>query len=136
MAFSRAATSVAMGFSDKDNALPADFSIALDPDATFVSVDIDSIDLAINGQRSASQVSLPQGMKIRFDDLSCPNFAKHINIDVPSLQIRLLAPLFGRSAPWMEVSCPCKFRFPVLIHIFSSGGIGRYRYQRCDRVVR
>jgi hypothetical protein len=103
-AFSRVGTSVGLNFADQDNSLPPDFSVALDPDATFLTVDLSSIDLAIRGQGTAIQLALPEGVTIRFDDLASAPFLKHIAIDIPTLTLRALAPLFGRAAPWMEVA--------------------------------
>ncbi|KAI5479573.1 hypothetical protein MNV49_003310, partial [Pseudohyphozyma bogoriensis] len=103
-ALSCAGTSIGLNFGDDDNSLPPDFLLALDPDATFLTVDIKSVDLSVRGQGTAVQFDLPDGVAIRFDDLASAPFLKHIEIDVPSFHVRFLAPLFGRAAPWMEVA--------------------------------
>lgn len=103
-ALSRAGNSIGYNFADRDNSLPPDFEVVLDPDATFLTVDIKSIDLAIRGQGTAVQVYLPETTSIRFDDLASATFLKHIAVDVPSISVRALAPLFGKAAPWMEVA--------------------------------
>ena len=103
-AFARTGASLAANFVDQDNSLPPDFSIPLDPDATFLTVDLRSVDLAVRGAGTAIQIDLPDGVKIRFDDLASAPFLKHANIEVPTLYLRFLAPLFGRAAPWMEVA--------------------------------
>lgn len=96
--------SLGSNFTDEDNSLPADFAIQLDPDATFLTVNLNSIDLAIRGQGTAVQLALPEGVAIRFDDLASETFLQHIDVDLPILFVRFLAPLFGRAAPWMEVA--------------------------------
>ncbi|GAA6038491.1 hypothetical protein JCM8097_004593 [Rhodosporidiobolus ruineniae] len=101
-ALARAGSAVGVSFSDVDNMI--DFTVPLDPDATVLTVDIHSIDVAVRGQTTAVQLHLPRGVDLRFDDLASPPFLKHLAVDVPELTIRALAPLFGRAAPWMEVA--------------------------------
>ncbi|BGP16903.1 Macrophage colony-stimulating factor 1 receptor [Rhodosporidiobolus nylandii] len=103
-ALSRVGTAFGTTFSDDDNSLIPDFSVPLDPDATFLTVDIHSIDVAIRGNTTAIQLYLPRGVDVRFDDLASPPFLKHLSVDIPELTLRALAPLFGRAAPWMEVA--------------------------------
>ncbi|GAA5833329.1 hypothetical protein JCM11251_005205 [Rhodosporidiobolus azoricus] len=103
-ALSRVGTAVGTTFSDDDNSLLPDFSIPVDPDATFLTVDVNSIDLAIRGHTTAVQLYLPEGVDLRFDDLASAPFLKHVSLDIPGLTVRALAPLFGRAAPWMEVA--------------------------------
>ncbi|SGY18835.1 BQ5605_C014g07488 [Microbotryum silenes-dioicae] len=103
-ALSRAGTTVSINFVDNDNALPPDLTIAVDPDATFVTVDFGSIDLAVRGQTTAIQLDVPGGIAIKFDDLPEPPYLKHVDIDIPTIILRALTPVFGRAAPWMEVA--------------------------------
>ncbi|SCV73833.1 BQ2448_6263 [Microbotryum intermedium] len=103
-ALSRAATTVAINFVDNDNALPPDLAIAADPDATFVTVDFRSIDLAVRGQTTAIQLDVSDGIAVKFDDLPEPPFLKHVDVDIPTIVLRALTPVFGRAAPWMEVA--------------------------------
>jgi hypothetical protein len=119
-AISRAVSSIATNFVDQDNSLPPDFTVALDPDATFVTVDLGSIDLAIRGSATAIQVALLEGVKIRFDDLASAPYLKHSSLEVPSLDLRVLAPLFGRAAPWMEVAS-LETDLSVAVGLSSSG---------------
>lgn len=104
LTLARAGNSIGSNFVDSDNCLPPDFSIALDPDATFLSVDLHSIDLSVRGQGTAAQLDISEGVTIRFDDLEQAGFLKHVAVEVPCFTIRALAPLFGRAAPWMEVA--------------------------------
>lgn len=103
-AFARAGNGIGYNFVDNDNSLPPDFSVVLDPDAAFLSVDLHSVDLAVRGQGTAVQLDIPEGVTIRFDDLEQAGFLKHVAVEVPSITVRALAPLFGRAAPWMEVA--------------------------------
>ncbi|GJN87915.1 hypothetical protein Rhopal_000870-T1 [Rhodotorula paludigena] len=99
----RAGKAVGLTFSDSDNAPAPDYTVPLDPDATVLTVKVDSFDLAVRGQTTAVQTYLPRGLDLRFDDLASAPFLKHLRVDVPDLTVRALAPLFGRAAPWMEV---------------------------------
>lgn len=128
-ALSRAGSSIEHNFSDLDNSLPPDFTVPLDPDATFLTVDFHSIDLAIRGLGTAVQIALENGVTILFDDLASSPFLKHINVDVPSACIRFLAPLFGRAAPWMEVAS-LDADFSVVLGLSSSGWADRALLQR------
>ncbi|KAK4047646.1 Macrophage colony-stimulating factor 1 receptor [Microbotryomycetes sp. JL201] len=100
----RAANAIGYNFADKDNSLPPDYEVVLDPDATFLTVDIVAIDLAIKGQSTAIQLEIGEGVSIKFDDLAEAPFLQHVAVEVPSLMVRALAPLFGKAAPWMEVA--------------------------------
>ncbi|KAM0790005.1 hypothetical protein ACM66B_005335 [Microbotryomycetes sp. NB124-2] len=100
----RAGNAIGYNFADKDNSLPPDYEVVLDPDATFLTVDITSIDLAIKGQSTAIQLEIAEGVSIKFDDLAEAPFLQHVAVEVPSLVVRALAPLFGKAAPWMEVA--------------------------------
>lgn len=99
----RAGKAVGLTFSDSDNAPAPDYTVPMDPDATVLTVKVDSLDLAVRGQTTAVQTYLPRGLDLRFDDLASAPFLKHLRVDVPDLTVRALAPLFGRAAPWMEV---------------------------------
>ncbi|GAA5979280.1 hypothetical protein JCM10908_002865 [Rhodotorula pacifica] len=103
-ALARAGASLGTNFSDADNALPADFAVKADPDATFLTVKSAAIDIAIRGQSTALQLYIRSGLDLRFDDLASAPFLKHVSLDLPDLTLRALAPLFGRLAPWMEVA--------------------------------
>ncbi|GAA5960722.1 hypothetical protein JCM21900_000512 [Sporobolomyces salmonicolor] len=127
-ALSRAGSAVATTFADGDNALAPDFTVPLDPDATFLTVDIHSIDLAIRGQATAIQLYLSEGIDLRFDDLASAPFLKHISIDVPTLTLRALAPLFGRAAPWMEVAS-LDADLSIVLGMTTSGWEDRARQQ-------
>ncbi|ORY77194.1 hypothetical protein BCR35DRAFT_353168 [Leucosporidium creatinivorum] len=127
-AFARAGNSVGLGFVDQDNSLPPDFNVALDPDATFLTVDMHSIDLAIRGQGTAIQLSLSEGVTIRFDDLACAPFLKHIAVEIPTVTLRALAPLFGRAAPWMEVAS-IDADFSIVLGLSETGWAERAKTQ-------
>lgn len=121
-------SSLAINFTDQDNSLPPDFVIALDPDATFITLNAQSIDLAVRGQGTAVQLALPDGLKVRFDDLATTPFLKHISIEVPVFYLRFLAPLFGRAAPWMEVAS-VDADFSVVIGLTATGWEARKHAQ-------
>lgn len=127
-AFARAGNSVGLGFVDQDNSLPPDFNVALDPDATFLTVDMHSIDLAVRGQGTAIQLSLSEGVTIRFDDLACAPFLKHVAVEIPTVTLRALAPLFGRAAPWMEVAS-IDADFSIVLGLSETGWAERARTQ-------
>ncbi|KAM0754575.1 hypothetical protein T439DRAFT_352583 [Meredithblackwellia eburnea MCA 4105] len=127
-AFGRAAGSVGSNFVDQDNSLPADFAVQLDPDATFVTVNLTSLDLAIRGNGTAVQLALEEGVSIRFDDLATEPFLQHIDVDLPVLTVRFLAPLFGRAAPWMEVAS-LDADFSIILGLSKDGWLKRSREQ-------
>jgi hypothetical protein len=119
-AISRMASCLAINFSDRDNSLPADFDVILDPDATFITVDLDSLDIAIRGQEAAIQIALLDGVAVRYEDLASPPFLKQICIEIPTVDIHFLAPLFGQAAPWMEVAS-IEADVSIAIGLSSSG---------------
>ncbi|KAK4051737.1 Macrophage colony-stimulating factor 1 receptor [Microbotryomycetes sp. JL221] len=125
----RAGSSVAYNFDDKDNSLPPDYEVVLDPDATFLTVDIASIDLAVKGQSTALQVDISEPVSIKFDDLAKDVFLKHVAVEVPALVVRALAPLFGKAAPWMEVAS-FEADFSLAVGLSSSDWIQRAKTQR------
>lgn len=127
-AFARTGASLAANFVDQDNSLPPNFNVPLDPDATFLTVNLRSVDLAVRGAGTAIQIDLPDGVKIRFDDLASAPFLKHANIEIPTLYLRFLAPLFGRAAPWMEVAS-LDGDFSIVLGLSASGWEERARSQ-------
>ena len=128
VACGRMANSLGSNFTDTDNSLPADFAVQLDPDATFLTVSLTSIDLAVRGQGTAVQLALPEGVAIRFDDLASEPFLQHIDIDIPILYVRFLAPLFGRAAPWMEVAS-LEADFSIILGLSKDGWKARREEQ-------
>lgn len=127
-ALTRSMSVLAVNFTDQDNSLPSDFTVALEPDATFVTIDLGSIDIAVRGLGTAIQLDLEDGIKIRFDDLATRPFLKHISIEIPSLVIRFLAPLFGRAAPWMEVAS-LDADFSIVLGLSEDGWEGKAKRQ-------
>ncbi|KAL8281144.1 hypothetical protein RQP46_006502 [Phenoliferia psychrophenolica] len=128
VACGRMANSIGSNFTDTDNSLPADFAVQLDPDATFLTVNLTSVDLAVRGQGTAVQLALPEGVAIRFDDLASEPFLQHIDIDIPILYVRFLAPLFGRAAPWMEVAS-LEADFSIILGLSKDGWKARSEEQ-------
>ncbi|GAA5841695.1 hypothetical protein JCM9279_000733 [Rhodotorula babjevae] len=100
----RAGGAVGLTFADSDNAPAPDYVVPVDPDITALTVRLRSLDVAVRGTATAVQLYLPQGVDLRFDDLATAPFLKHLRLEIPELTLRALAPLFGRSAPWMEVA--------------------------------
>lgn len=94
---------LAINFSDRDNSLPADFDVLLDPDATLLTFDLDSLDIAVRGQETSIQFALLEGIAVRYEDLAHPPFLKTVAIEMKTIEVHLLAPLSG-GAPWMEVA--------------------------------
>ncbi|KAJ2957271.1 hypothetical protein NQZ79_g6974 [Umbelopsis isabellina] len=95
---------------DEDNALTKDPSI-LDPDVTFVTASIQSIDINLMGRHSATQISLSEGLHLEFDDLINRNYTQKINLNFPSIVITNLAnqeinteSSFEGDYPWVEVA--------------------------------
>lgn len=119
-AISRMASCFAINFSDRDNSLPADFDVILDPDATFITFDLDSFDIAIRGQEAAVQIALLDGVAVRYEDLARAPFLKQIVVEIPTFDVYLLAPLFGQAAPWMEVAS-IEADLSIAIGLSSSG---------------
>lgn len=127
-ALTRSMSALAVNFTDQDNSLPSDFTVALEPDATFVTVDLGAIDIAIRGLGTAIQLDIEEGVRIRYDDLPTRPFLKHISIEMPSLVIRFLAPLFGRAAPWMEVAS-LDADFSIVLGLSEDGWEGKAKRQ-------
>ncbi|CAM0134818.1 Macrophage colony-stimulating factor 1 receptor [Umbelopsis sp. WA50703] len=95
---------------DEDNALAKDPSI-LDPDVTFVTASIQSIDINLMGRHSATQFSLSEGLHFEFDDLINRNYTQKINLKFPSVVITNLAnqevnteSSIEGDYPWVEVA--------------------------------
>lgn len=124
----RAGTAVGLTFTDSDNAPAADYLIPVDPDITALSVKVHSLDVAVRGSATAVQLYLPQGVDLRFDDLASAPFLKHLRVEVPELTLRALAPLFGRSAPWMEVAS-IDIDLSIVLGLSHSGWEARAREQ-------
>ncbi|GAA5906531.1 hypothetical protein JCM8208_000472 [Rhodotorula glutinis] len=124
----RAGGAVGLTFTDSDNAPAPDYVVPVDPDITALTVQVRSLDVAVRGTATAVQLYLPHGVDLRFDDLATAPFLKHLRLEVPELTLRALAPLFGRSAPWMEVAS-VDVDLSVVLGLSHSGWEARAREQ-------
>ncbi|CAO3695982.1 unnamed protein product [Umbelopsis ramanniana] len=94
---------------DEDNALAKDTTI-LDPDVTFLTASIQSIDINLMGRHSATQISLSEGFSFEFDDLINRNYTQKINLNFPSIVVTNLATQEMNinhaegEYPWVEVA--------------------------------
>ncbi|CAG8534527.1 10421_t:CDS:10, partial [Acaulospora colombiana] len=110
-------------FVDDENALPAMYVVPLDPDVTFLNVNIKEIDISVRGRDSATQILLKEGLSIKFDDLANERFTSKVALNLPVIIVRSLALSSGPSFtsnfdystepeihPWVEVaSLECSF---------------------------
>ena len=127
-------------FVDKENALPVEYVIPLDPDVTFLTVGIKEIDVSIWGRGSGTQILLKEGLGIKFDDLANEKYILKVILDLPDLIIRSLAKSamtmpstdFSKDAgnhPWVEVaSLECAFN--VTLYRTTSGWRKRLESQQ------
>ncbi|GAA95056.1 uncharacterized protein L969DRAFT_25347 [Mixia osmundae IAM 14324] len=83
--------SAAVGFSitDADNALPPDFALDSDADATFASVNIESLAGTIfsDCRTSALHASLPLGVQVQSSTLISMDALSTVQIEVPSITL-------------------------------------------------
>jgi hypothetical protein len=111
LAFARAARALVTNSIDRDNTLPAEYSVPAEPDVTLLVLSSDAMDVTLwGGQHSAVQVTLAQGFCIHYDDLACSDYAKHAEIDLPSVAVKCLlsnptaAVGVSDDEPWLEVA--------------------------------
>ena len=101
-----AGKTLTLNFSDHDNALPPDFALPVDPDATFLTLQLASIDvkLASNKVSTTGLIRLPSGLAVRSDDLASARYLKHMEIDVPLVELKCLIPSGTADMAWTEVA--------------------------------
>lgn len=90
---------------DIDN--PRAAMLALEPvtDMTFLSARIAPIDITILGRdRSALQVVVPEEVMVRLDDRPCDSYLKHLEVDVPTIDVRALRPVSSTSDRFVAVA--------------------------------
>lgn len=131
-ALGRMVSCLIFNFSDRDNSLPPDFDVILDPDITIVSFNLKSLDISVRGKATALQLALLNGLAVRFEDLGGQD---KILIDIPTVAIRLLSPLsLPSSSPQLEVApflevASITTDLSIVIGLSSSGWKDRARIQ-------
>ncbi|CAI2166467.1 8487_t:CDS:10 [Funneliformis geosporum] len=101
-------------FVDKENALPAEYMIPLDPDVTFLTLVVKEVDVSIRGRDSVTQILLTEGLSVKFDDLANEKlkYTQKVIFNLPDIIIRSLAMTtssieFSKDVenyPWVEVA--------------------------------
>ena len=102
-ALQRVARAFAANYTDMDNALPSAYGIASDPDVILLSVNMEALDATIWSVDTAVNLLLKDGLSIRLDDFAEEDWLSHIDVALPSLQLRGLAPTEKDSEVWLEV---------------------------------
>ncbi|KAI8360778.1 hypothetical protein BD560DRAFT_491673 [Blakeslea trispora] len=83
--------SFAYNLIDEDNAVPKELESSSLPDATFLKVHIDTIDINLMSMNSATNISLGEGVLIEFDNLINVKYSQRITIKIPIFLMRCLA---------------------------------------------
>jgi hypothetical protein len=124
---------------DEDNALAKDTTI-LDPDVTFVTANIQSIDINLMGRHSATQISLSEGLSFEFDDLINQNYSQKINLNFPAIVITNLANQEMNvdhhtegEYPWVEVA---NANTGLEVVIYRQTSIWRQKRERQQTYIR
>ncbi|CAG8439893.1 14436_t:CDS:10 [Funneliformis mosseae] len=99
-------------FVDKENALPAEYMIPLDPDVTFLTLVVKEVDVSIRGRDSLTQILLTEGLNVKFDDLANAKYTQKVIFNLPDIMIRSLAMAVSsidsskdvENYPWVEVA--------------------------------
>ena len=100
----RVGRAFALNYADKDNTLPADYSLPVDPDVTFLRVDMAGLDATVHsGEGTNVNLTLPHGLRLSLDDLAEDNWLSHIQVDVPDLHLAGQIIQDPDSAIWSEV---------------------------------
>ncbi|GBB97022.1 hypothetical protein RclHR1_00290020 [Rhizophagus clarus] len=134
------ANAFAYHFVDKENALPAKYVIPLDPDVTFLSVNVKEVDVSIWGGGSVTQILLKEGLSIKFDDLANKKYTLKVMFNLPDLIIRSLAKSVttlssisflkdSENHPWVEVAS-FESAFNITLYHTTSGWRERIESQQ------
>lgn len=97
----RALQYFAINFADKENALPPEYGVAVDPDVTFLSMSCPNVDVTVWTGDTCVNFVLPQGMSVRLDDIATSDWSSHLDVRVPHFECRGLIPAATESI-WNE----------------------------------
>lgn len=100
----RVARAFALNYADKDNALPVEYGLPVDPDVTFLRVDMAGIDANVYcAEASAVNLTMPGGLRLALDDLMADDWLSHVEMEVPEMQLAGQVMQDAESAIWSEV---------------------------------
>ncbi|RIA94532.1 hypothetical protein C1645_873391 [Glomus cerebriforme] len=127
-------------FVDKENALPTKYVMLPDPDVTFLTVDVQEVDISIWGGGSVTQIMLKEGLSVKFDDLANEKYILKVIFNLPDLTIRSLAKSamtlasigYSKDAeyhPWVEVAS-FESAFNITLYRTTSGWRERLESQQ------
>lgn len=103
------AGSFSTGFSDVLDSIAEDFRIIYEPDVTFLSLAVKSVDLTCSLPHTAVQLSLSDGLRFDSNDFPGKNHKTTKSLAIPSVKMRSLLArshrYSRRAEEWFEVAC-------------------------------
>jgi hypothetical protein len=102
-ALQRVAQAFAVNFKDSDNSLSDDYAIPTDPDVTFLSVTMESLEVNVWSNNTVVNIALRQGFSLKLDDHAGEGWLSHIDIDVPEVELKGLVPVDEAEQEYLEV---------------------------------
>lgn len=102
-ALQRVAQAFAVNFKDSDNSLSEDYAIPTDPDVTFLSVTMESLEVNVWSNSTVVNATLQRGLSLKLDDYAGEGWLSHVDIDIPEVELKGLVPVDETEQEYLEV---------------------------------
>ncbi|KAI1795480.1 hypothetical protein LXA43DRAFT_1178514 [Ganoderma leucocontextum] len=110
-------SSFGLNFSDPVNSPAKEYAIPVDPDVTFLKVQVDTVNAVWSVEGAAVEFTLPRGLRLDSNDLAGKMFRKVTGIRLPEATAKLLLASKQDRTRWLEAA---DVHFDADIDIYSS----------------